>query len=180
MSLLLESSSDSPRVTQSSRVSLPHPQVCYYLNSHLKRRIFHFCRRSKILNVKIYSISPFSPPSDLFVVLIRMGGREMNWKIHTETKWIYTMVQCLSLGPSHVRKASWSFRETEEIQPQRESEGLSEGRCLHRVLRSFAVSYVIKFSFSTPSRDFSEDITSLDLWIRLVFLLMVTPSRNGS
>ena len=49
-----------------------------------------------------------------------------------------------------------------------------------RVLRSFAVSYVIKFAFSTSSRDFNEDIISLDLWIGLMFLSMGTPSRNGS
>lgn len=65
-------------------------------------------------------------------------------------------------------------------QPQREAGVFPEEECLHRVLRSFAVSYVMKFSFSTPSRDHNEDIISLEFWIRFVFLSMVTPTRNGS
>lgn len=42
-------------------------------------------------------------------------------------------------------------------EPQTEAGVFPEGGCLHRVLKSFAVSYVIKFSFSTSSKDFNED-----------------------
>ena len=71
-----------------------------------------------------------------------------------------------------MRGVSWSFRETEESlakQLQEQGKLFADERYLQRVLRSFAISYVIKVSFSICSRNISEDIFSSPLESDLCF-----------